>query len=190
MENAVHLLSELMLRAGKGEAAYIANDQRLASDMYISGKMGVKIDHYAQLFQSMHATLGPPLPRCNPVEDLVYDPVAATSNKSDYGSYSEVKSSSNVGRSAFKNKRTGGTRPLIFHMNGGGKKYILQLEKRSWYRQSSTMNKMNAKSHSQLMQVLVTLIENGGYERFVKFEEVCPNYNHNYVRNRQWQYGS
>ena len=185
MENAVYLIEELMLRAGKGEAAYIANDQRLASDMYVSGKMNVKIDHYAQLFQSMHATLGPPLPYCNPIEDLVYEPETVSSNMSDYGGYNNIQFRENGGRNVFKNRRTGGTRPLIFHMNGGGKKYFLELEKRAWYRQSYTVDTINVKSNLQLMQLSVNVVESTGNERFVRFGEVCPHYNHNRVRNRE-----
>ena len=177
IESAVNLLKELMVRAGKGEAAYIANDQRLASDAYVSGRMGIKIDHYAQLFQSMHATAGPPLPYCNPLEDLVYEPVTTNSKNSTNG---DVKISAYSHSSTFKNRKTG-SRPLIFHMNGGGKKYLLGFEKGAWYRQIPMVGVINAKTNSQLMQVLVSVVENEGKERRIKFGEMCPNYDHRRV---------
>ena len=56
-------------------------------------------------------TLDPPLPRCNPVEDVVLTP---------------------GGR--WRNKLTKAV-PAVLHFNGGGKAYHLKMEGKMWYKQ-------------------------------------------------------
>jgi hypothetical protein len=82
-----------------------ANDQKLVADMYIAGTFGIKLDFFNKLFQSMHMTLDPPLPRCNPVEDV----------KLSDGRWINTRTKS---------------RPAVFHFNGGGKAHHLSMEVR------------------------------------------------------------
>ena len=56
-------------------------------------------------------TLDPPLPRCNPVEDVVL---------------------TSAGR--WRNKLTKAV-PAVLHFNGGGKAYHLKMEGKMWYKQ-------------------------------------------------------
>ncbi len=162
VEDSIDMLTKLMKRAGKGELAFIANDQRLCSDMYESGGSKIRLDHYAAIFQSMHATLGPPLPYCNPIEDLVLEKVGV----------GRGTSSNNGSRALFRNRRTG-TRPLVFHFNGGGKEHHREIEKNIWYRQQAKIG-----LHSVVDKVIRT-VSNGivGWDRSIKFREMCPGYN-------------
>jgi len=58
------MLRQVMIGAGKDFDN--ANDQKLCADMYMEGKFGIQLDFYSRIFQSVHMTLDPPLPRCNP----------------------------------------------------------------------------------------------------------------------------
>ena len=83
-----------------------ANDQKLVADFYIEGKYGIQLDFYNKLFQSMHMTLDPPLPHCNPFSDIVLVNHDDNTHNKKYGK--------------FYNKRTQ-SEPTVFHFNGGGK---------------------------------------------------------------------
>lgn len=108
---AYKMLAEVMRLAGSNFAN--ANDQKLCADMYISGNFGIKLDFQARLFQSVHMTLDPPLKYCNPVEDL---------SMTESGHWRNIRT---------------GTRPAVFHFNGGGKTVHLKMEGRMWYRQQA-----------------------------------------------------
>ena len=106
MESAV-MLGEIIKEAGNDFKN--ANDQKLVADMYINHKYGISLDFKTELFQSMHMTLDPPLPHCNPMEDI-----QLTDEKKWY------------------NKRTKAL-PSVIHFNGGGKTHHLLMESKIWY---------------------------------------------------------
>ena len=106
---AHQMLAEVMRLAGSNFVN--ANDQKLCADMYISGEFGIKLDFHARLFQSVHMTLDPPLKHCNPVQDL------------------------SITESGHWHNSLTGTRPAVFHFNGGGKVVHLRMEGQMWYRQ-------------------------------------------------------
>ena len=97
---AARFLRLIIARAGKtGSALHKLNDQELASELYLRGGFGpdLALDHHAQLFQPMHAVRdATAVPDCDPWLDL-----------------------REVG-GVYHNTRTG-SRPAVFHYNGGGK---------------------------------------------------------------------
>lgn len=105
------MLADVMREAGNNFGN--ANDQKLVADMFIAGKHGISLDYQCEVFQSMHRTDPPPLPRCNPYTDLELSP-----------------------EKRWRNKRTN-TYPAIFHFNGGGKEHHLHMEGSVWYKSPS-----------------------------------------------------
>ena len=110
-KDSVIMLQEIIKEAGNDFLN--ANDQKLVADMYINNRNGIKLDFFNEIFQSMHMTLDPPLPYCNPIQDIIL-----TSNKTYY------------------NKRTN-TIPSVIHFNGGGKTHHLEMESKIWYQDAS-----------------------------------------------------
>lgn len=106
--DATEMLAEVIQLAGQNFKN--ANDQKLVADMYMAGRYGIQLDFQAKLFQSMHMTLDPPLPHCDPHADVT-----------------------ETGSGHWINKRTGSV-PAVFHFNGGGKRYHLDMEGRMWYK--------------------------------------------------------
>lgn len=105
---AAAMLSEVIRLAGNDFRN--ANDQKLVADMFISRRFDMSLDYHNSIFQSMHMTRDPPLPLCDPSED-----VQLTKDGS------------------WLNSRTGG-RPALLHFNGGGKPLHLGMEARMWYK--------------------------------------------------------
>lgn len=89
---AAGMLSAIIEDAG--DSFENANDQKLAADMYINGRFGIKLDFYNSIFQSMHYTLNDPLPYCYPRKELELNRKGRWINKA-------TKSS-----------------PAVFHFNG------------------------------------------------------------------------
>lgn len=89
------------------------NDQEMVSDMYIEGKFDIALDHHARVFQCMHDTGAPPLPRCQPWEHVVND------------------------NGVWRNQLTN-TTPALYHFNGGGKAHHLEMEAAMWYKRRSS----------------------------------------------------
>ena len=127
-----------------------ANDQKLVADIFINksaSTFNIKLDYYATLFQSMHMTLDPPLPRCNPYEDMIV-----------------------IENGIWHNKRTK-SKPAVFHFNGGGKTHHLNMESKMWYKQSkyNTIDQINKLGDTLLN---VPSKENG----YLKFKDLCTEY--------------
>jgi hypothetical protein len=124
-----------------------ANDQKLVADMFIAGRFGIELDYYNSIFQSMHMTLDPPLPYCNPKESI------------------ELQSNGE-----WKNKLTNSI-PSVIHFNGGGKSYHLNMEGQMWYKSPEHNTEVKKEMINKHM-VSVPTAKNGK----LRFEELCPNY--------------
>ena len=146
-DKAADMLLEVMKEAGGTFAN--ANDQKLVADFYIAGRFGIKLDFYNKIFQSMHMTLDPPLPQCDPTKD-----VQLTEN----------------GR--FMNQLTK-SRPAILHFNGGGKRVHLKMEAASWYKapQHNTKEKVEA-----LRAFRIAAPTQQDPARRLSFDAICPEY--------------
>lgn len=143
------MLDEVMKEAGADFSN--ANDQKLIADLYIQGRFGIQLDFYNKLFQSMHLTLDPPLPYCNPNEDLVFP----------------------KNNSPWYNKRTKST-PAVFHFNGGGKRYHLDMESKMWYKEKSYNSR---ETLDRLKNHMISIpSENTQVQRRIQFDELCPGY--------------
>jgi len=141
-----------MLKAVSQEAGnnfQNANDQKLVADMFIAGRFGIELDYYNSIFQSMHMTLDPPLPYCNPMENI------------------ELSTNG-----IWKNKLTN-SNPSVIHFNGGGKAYHLQMESKMWYKESQHNTDIK-KDMLRKHLVSVPTAPNGK----LPFETLCPNYFH------------
>lgn len=117
--------------------------------MFIAGRFGIELDYYNSIFQSMHMTSDPPLPHCNPMENI------------------ELSTNG-----IWKNKLTN-SNPSVIHFNGGGKAYHLQMESKMWYKESqynTDIKKDMLKKHL----VSVPTAPNGK----LPFATLCPNYFH------------
>ena len=125
-----------------------ANDQKLVADFYIEGKFGIQLDFYNKLFQSMHMTDSPPLPYCNPMDDI-----SLTNGK-------------------YYNKRTK-SQPVVFHFNGGGKRHHLQMESKVWYKGAMFNSRDDI---VQLRKHLVSAPTASKPKRRLNFEQLCPTY--------------
>ena len=90
--DAANMVHAIMKEAGNSFTN--ANDQKLAADMYIEGRFGIKLDFFNRIFQAMHYTLDDPLPYCYPRKDLEITP-----------------------RGHWRNKATK-SKPAVFHFNG------------------------------------------------------------------------
>lgn len=142
---AAEMLAAIMKESGNDFTN--ANDQKLVGDMFINGRFGIKLDYYNKIFQSMHMTLDPPLPRCDPHQDMQLSK-----------------------GSAWVNKRTQ-SQPAVLHFNGGGKRYHLEMEGALWYKEdqySTPEELMKLREH----MVSVPTQPNGK----MKFGELCGSY--------------
>jgi hypothetical protein len=144
-KNAKIMLEEVIQLAGNNFGN--ANDQKLVADMFISGKHGIQLDYYCEIFQSMHRTDPPPLASCNPYQDLELS--------------FEKK---------WKNKRTN-TFPAIFHFNGGGKIHHLPMEGKVWYKESkyNQPQQLEALRHSR-----ITVPSQP--QETLSFSDICSDY--------------
>eukprot|EP01041_Mallomonas_annulata_P005397 gene5397-10793_t len=142
---AANMLSNVIKQAGTNFKN--ANDQKLVADMYIQNLFDIKLDFYCKLFQSMHMTLDPPLPHCNPSEDMTI-----------------------INSGHWYNKRTK-SQPAVFHFNGGGKTHHLQMENKIWYKKTE----FNTRTHIENLAGynLIVPSQNSGKLRFV---DICPDY--------------
>jgi len=150
---ATDMLKAVMVEAGNQFGN--ANDQKLVADMYMAGRFGIKLDFYNKLFQSMHMTLDPPLPRCNPVSDVE---LAETNHK-------------------WRNKLTN-SEPAVLHFNGGGKAHHLSMEGRMWYKapQHNTPEK-----RQELASHLVSVPDSAAAPTGkMRFDELCGSYLNQY----------
>lgn len=147
-ESAKEMLQAVIKEAGNDFAN--ANDQKLVADMFIEKRFNIKLDYYANLFQSMHMTFDRPLPYCHPYEDI------------------EV-----VQDGRFYNKRTK-TYPSVFHFNGGGKTHHLDMESKLWYKRNSKYNTKDEKM--KLAETLISAPVNDDYNRVISFRKLCPTY--------------
>ena len=146
-DKAADMLLEVMKEAGGSFAN--ANDQKLVADFYIAGRFGIKLDFYNKIFQSMHMTLDPPLPHCDPTNDV---------------------QPTRDGR--FMNRLTK-SRPAILHFNGGGKKVHLKMERLSWYKapEHNTKDKIEA-----LRAFRIAAPTQQDPSRRLRFDTICPEY--------------
>lgn len=140
------MLEEVIREAGLDFAN--ANDQKLVADMFISGRFCISLDYYNSIFQSMHLTLDPPLPRCNPMEDLVLQPDGA----------------------GWVNKRTHGT-PALIHFNGGGKRHHLNMEGKMWYKNGAFNSLLERTTLANYELIVPTMPE-----AKLAFKELCRDY--------------
>eukprot|EP01038_Epipyxis_sp_PR26KG_P012439 gene12439-16684_t len=149
------MLQKVMNEAGKDFQN--ANDQKLVADMFISNRYGIALDYYNSIFQAMHMTLDAPLPRCNPKEDLEL-----------------IKSNAILenGQHAveYYNKRTKST-PAVFHFNGGGKRYHLEMENMMWYKKSE----FNTPSYISWLKNYMLNVPSQKSGK-MKFDDLCKNY--------------
>jgi hypothetical protein len=139
------MLKDIEAKAGDNYA--MANDQKLVADLYINHQYDVSIDYNAEIFQSMHMTLDPPLPYCDPKTHLKLN-----SNK------------------IWENRITH-TTPSVIHFNGGGKTHHIDMERQSWHKiLLYTNNEMleNLKHH----KITMPDHESGG----LSFEKICQSY--------------
>ena len=144
---AALMLQEVQRLAGDNWAT--ANDQKLVADMFIDGRHKIKLDYSATIFLSLHMTLDPPLPRCNPSEDLHFDSNSGT----------------------WLNSRTN-TKPSIFHFNGGGKQHHLNMEGQGWYKQFLRNSKTEVHSTLATKRIKMPTHSSGG----LLFKDICLNY--------------
>jgi hypothetical protein len=156
------MLEEVIREAGNDFAN--ANDQKLVADMFISGRFGIALDYYNAIFQSMHMTLDPPLPRCNPAEDM----------------QAEQQPQQAGGGTRWYNKRTKGT-PALLHFNGGGKRHHLAYEAKSWYKQPQYIQQQQQqqgvdRTHSPVGNYLLSVPTATATGGKLKFNELCGDY--------------
>lgn len=139
------MLGEVQRLAGGNFAT--ANDQKLVADMFMSGKYGIKLDYHTSVFQAMHMTLDPPLPYCDPMQDLA------------------------LGRDGhWINVRTRNT-PAVFHFNGGGKRHHLEMEGKSWFKLALRESKSLQK---QLSEYRLSMPDRRSKE--LTFKNICGEY--------------
>lgn len=145
---ATLMLEEIQRLAGDNWAT--ANDQKLVADMFIDGRHKIKLDYSATIFLSVHMTLDPPLPRCNPSEDLYFDSASGM----------------------WINSRTK-TKPSIFHFNGGGKTHHLNMEAQGWHKD------ILKNSKSELNLLANKFIKMPTHEsKGLLFNDICSTYLH------------
>jgi hypothetical protein len=148
--SAWRMLDEVIKEAGQDFTN--ANDQKLIADLYINGRFGIQLDYFTKLFQSMHLTMDPPLPYCSPAEDLV-SPKDRQPGSSWY------------------NKKTKSP-PAVFHFNGGGKRYHLDMESKMWYKDK----KYNTAKELERLKSHLVSIPNEDAQRRIRFDQLCPDY--------------
>ena len=143
-----------------------ANDQKLAADMYIEERFGIKLDFFNRIFQAMHYTLDDPLPYCYPRKEL------------------EITQ-----QGKWRNKATK-SKPAVFHFNGrqnyftlehslkmifvvgGGKSSHLEMESKMWYKRIHRVDKNRL---GGLASSLISLPDNPKL-RSLKFLDLCGDY--------------
>lgn len=127
-----------------------ANDQKLVADMFISGQFPIALDYHSEIFQSMHSTDPPDLPRCKPREDLQLD---MTERK-------------------WHNTRTN-TVPAIFHFNGGGKVNHLDMEGKIWYKEG---NYYEGEKRQALADYKIQIPVDDEKNRLISYNDMCGDY--------------
>ena len=148
-EPSARMLAKVIAEAGANFTD--ANDQKLIADLYIAGRFGIQLDFYNKIFQSMHLTLDPPLPQCNPTKDVIND---------------------GDGDKKFFNRRTQ-SHPSIFHFNGGGKTWHLRMEAQQWYKRRA----LNTGPGLDLLQrARVGVPSAADASHTMSFGELCGNY--------------
>lgn len=141
-----------------------ANDQKLIADLYINHRFGIQLDFYNKIFQSMHMTLDPPLSHCDPNEDIILKENSAISNK--IGNPSKT----------YYNKLTN-SYPGVFHFNGGGKRFHLEMESQQWYKKNY-LSQSNPESKIRVENLEKTLlkISKASVLSELTYNEMCETY--------------
>lgn len=154
-ERALEIMEALMSEAKFYAEKYNVpvskiNDQEMVSDMYMNGRFGIELDHRNNIFQAMHATHARPLEECDPWPEM-------------------------VNRDGVWENEKYGTKPSIFHFNGGGKIHHLEMERRMWYK-SGVVNVKFDKilARDELMES--TLIAGDGKGQATAFKTLCPSF--------------
>ena len=145
--NVKNMLFEIIEKAGNNFMN--ANDQKLVANMFLNGRHNITLDYQTKVFQSMHMTLTPPLPVCDPKGDVIFDDKGKLTNKRTHG------------------------RPSIVHFNGGGKKYHLKIESEMWYKKEIHNSPEERKLIGDHL-LSAPCFEDG--ERQIKFKDFCPTY--------------
>jgi len=138
-----------------GAAFHKLNDQELSSELYLRREFGpeLALDHGAILFQAMHAVKdNTAVPDCDP--------------------WPELRETDGI----WQNTLTG-SRPSVYHYNGGGKRHHIAMESKMWWKQCAEANEPAA--HDAVRK---TTMRFGDRER--SFDEICPGHLDQY-RNRQ-----
>ena len=125
------------------------NDQELTSIAYVQGKLNITVDHFAKIFQSMHyiqqETKDPQqLPVCLPMDEHV-----------------------RFSKGRWENYMTE-TTPSVFHFNGGGKRYHVEMESRLFYKRQAFW------ARDDRHAVYQTKVKMGG--EWMSFGDVCPQH--------------
>lgn len=152
-DHAVNLLEEIVRIAGERAAeGKSVDDQEIASELYIEGRFGIKLDHYSRIFQTMHFTRSAIEGVCNPLPYLV--------------------SSNGV----WHNRGTG-SRPSILHFNGGGKRYFNRMYTSQWYKNASLAKHGGNASRMPLSswQLRNSLVDVGDRNRTYRYRDLCPS---------------
>jgi len=149
---AAAMLSEVIRLAGSDFRN--ANDQKLVADMFISRRFEISLDYHNSIFQSMHMTRDPPLPLCDPSEDVQLN-----------------------ADGTWLNRRTRG-RPALLHFNGGGKPLHLEMEARMWYKDRRFNTPIERQRLADYELLVPTHLPTGT----MKFGELCGAYLHKYSK--------
>ena len=152
---AATMLSEVIRLAGNDFRN--ANDQKLVADMFISRRFNISLDYHNSIFQSMHMTRDPPLPLCDPSEDM-----QLTSD------------------GTWLNRRTRG-RPALLHFNGGGKPLHLGMEARMWYKDLRFNSPTDRQRLADYELFVPTRLQPTGT---MKFSALCGSYLDKYLKGK------
>ena len=152
---AAAMLSEVIRLAGNDFRN--ANDQKLVADMFISRRFDMSLDYHNSIFQSMHMTRDPPLPLCDPSEDVQLMPDGS-----------------------WLNRRTGG-RPALLHFNGGGKPLHLGMEARMWYKDHRFNSPTDRQRLADYELIVPTHLQPTGT---MKFSALCGSYLDKYLQGK------
>lgn len=152
---AAAMLSEVIRLAGNDFRN--ANDQKLVADMFISRRFNMSLDYHNSIFQSMHMTRDPPLPLCDPSEDVQLTPDGT-----------------------WLNRRTRG-RPALLHFNGGGKPLHLGMEARMWYKDRRFNSPTDRQRLADYELLIPTRLQPTGT---MKFSALCGSYLDEYLKRK------
>jgi len=152
---AATMLSEVIRLAGNDFRN--ANDQKLVADMFISRRFNISLDYHNSIFQSMHMTRDPPLPLCDPSEDM-----QLTTD------------------GTWLNRRTRG-RPALLHFNGGGKPLHLGMEARMWYKDRRFNSPTDRQRLADYELFVPTRLQPTGT---MKFSALCGSYLDKYLKGK------